>query len=88
MIELGYCLLCNAKIHTQCGHCGEKKFTDQKTDVEVEWSNGSKMKIGVCVPCAASNAHGTAHGKMLVTKAHHDHWDALGQKHDREVVIV
>lgn len=87
-IELGYCLICKVKVHNQCGHCGEKKLTDQFTEVEVMWSNGAKMKIGVCVPCALKNAHATEEGKRIVQEDHWKHWNELGGKFDREIVIV
>lgn len=84
MITPGYCMVCNAKTHTECGHCGTKKFTDQHTEVEMTWSNGAKMKIGVCNACARANAQELPENKLKITAAHHDHW-AIS---DRAVTLV
>lgn len=88
MIEAGYCMLCHGETHTKCGTCGVKKFNDQHTEVEVEWSNGSRMRIGICVHCATKNAHQHAAAKDKITKAHHDHWTATGGIFDPGVTIV
>ena len=85
MIQPGYCMICNAKTHTQCGTCGTKKFNDQHTEVEVKWSNGSKMRVGVCVDCAKNNLHDLSENKKKIGDAHHDHWQG---KSDRSVTIV
>lgn len=84
MIVPGFCMICGGKTHTECGSCGTRKFTDRYTEVEVTWSNGAKMKIGVCVDCASSNAHGKPENKEKIAKAHHDHW----QTSDRAVTLV
>lgn len=86
--ELGYCTICGKKIHTECASCGTKKLTDQYTEVEVEWTNGSKMRVGVCVECAVKNAHHEPHHKKTITKAHHDRWEKHGGKFDKEIVVA
>lgn len=88
MIEAGYCMICGAKTHTICSACGSKKFNDQHTEVEMKWSNGSKMMVGVCVTCAVKNAHHDPAHKEKVAKAHHDHWMEQGGKVDRGVTLV
>lgn len=88
MIEPGYCMICHGVTHTSCGSCGVKKFTDQHTEVEMRWSNGSKMKVGVCVHCAMKNAHLEAVNKKKITDAHHNHWSEIRATFDPEVTIV
>lgn len=83
-----YCMLCDAKTHVECGACGYKKPNDQYTQVEVQWTNGSKMQIGICVGCAIKNVHAAPENKTLITKLHQDEWDRLGHKYDREIVIA
>lgn len=87
-LDGSYCMLCNAKTHVECGSCGYKKPNDQYTQVGVEWTNGAKMMIGVCVTCAVKNAHHDPKNKELITKLHFEHWDKEGTKYDKEVVIA
>lgn len=88
MITPGFCIICNHKIHTECGTCGVKKFNDQYTEVEMTWSNGSKMKVGVCVHCASKSNHNLPQHKEAITRAHHDHWEESGATPDRTVILV
>lgn len=88
MIKLYHCVVCDTKVHTECGSCGTKKPTDQFTEIESLWSNGSKMKIGLCVPCSLKNVHATPEGKEAITQAHFKHWDEMGFVYDKEIVIV
>lgn len=60
----------------------------QFTEVEVEWSNKSKMRVGICTDCAASNKHTTAHGKAAITEAHQRYWDAHNGIYDKGVIVV
>lgn len=83
-----YCMLCQAKTHVECGSCGHKKPNDQYTQVEVTWTNGAKMQIGICVGCAMKNAHHNPQNKQVITQLHHDYWDGQGHQHDRGVVIA
>jgi len=84
MIIPGYCMICGAKTHAECPTCGVKKVNGQYTEVEVSWSNGAWMRIGVCVECAATNAHTKPENKKKIEKAHHDHW----RNSDRSVTLV
>lgn len=88
MIEAGYCMVCNSETHSKCPSCGTKKFNAKHTEVEMQWSNGAKMKVGVCVPCAKANKWATEEAKAKITKAHHDHWEETGGKVDRSVKLV
>lgn len=87
--ELGFCMICDKKIMQGCPACGmNKKPTNDYTEVQVTWSNGAAMKIGVCTACATSHAWTTPAAKEGITKAHWDAWDKLGGKYDREVVVA
>jgi hypothetical protein len=86
--EFGYCMLCEKEIAPPCGHCGSRKPGSQYTEVEVQWSNGSIMKIAVCVDCAVKNAHAADVAKDGLTKAHQAHWEKQGGTYDKAVVIV
>ncbi len=86
--EFGYCIVCDKEIAPGCAHCGVRKAGSQYTEVEVNWSNGSKMKLAVCVPCATSNIHADDVVKDGITKAHHAYWDKHKMPHDKAVVIV
>lgn len=86
--EFGFCMLCEKEIAPPCGHCNTRKPGSQYTEVEVAWSNGSKMKVAVCVDCAVKNAHASPEAKEGITKAHWNHWDAQGGDYDEAVVIV
>lgn len=88
MIKAGACMVCDKDLRTSCGHCNSKKLTDQYTEVEVEWTNGAKMKIAMCVPCALKNAHAVPENKTKIANAHHDHWAEMGALSDRMVTLV
>ena len=83
-----YCMLCGTQTHVVCAHCGHARPNDQYTQVEVQWSHGPKMMIGICVGCAVKNAHCDEANKALIGKLHHDHWEKKGEPHDREMTIV
>jgi hypothetical protein len=86
--EFGYCAVCDKEIAKKCGACDTKVKTQDYTEVEVAWSNGAKMKIGVCVPCAKDHAWTSPTAKQAITQAHWDYWDKMGGKYDKEVVLV
>ncbi len=86
--EFGYCVVCDKEIAKQCESCTHKKPTRDYSEVQVEWSNGSKMKVAVCVSCASSHAWATEEGKRIITQAHWDVWESRGGKYDKEIVIV
>lgn len=86
--EFGFCMICDKEIAPKCGSCDTRKPGGEYTQVEVQWSNGSKMLIAVCLSCATSHAWTTPEAKKGITQAHWDHWDKEGGKYDREIVIV
>lgn len=88
MMDGKYCMLCGNKTHIECGHCGHVRVNDQYTQVEVQWTNGSKMMIGLCVDCANKNAHQDPQIKAKITELHQAEWDRAGHRFDREVVIA
>lgn len=73
--------------------CDKPLITDGKlngeyTEVEVQWSNGSKMRIAVCKKCATDGTWATDSGKDTITDWHHVYWERSGVAVDREIVIV
>lgn len=86
--EFGYCTVCEKDIAKTCETCGHKGKTHDYTEVTMEWSNGAKMPIGVCVDCAKSHAWATQEAKLGITKAHWAAWDKANGHYDPEVVIV
>lgn len=86
--EFGYCMVCDKEIAKTCTTCGNRGKTSEYTEVEIQWSNGSKMQIAVCVSCATSHAWTTPQAKVAITQAHWDAWDKTGGKYDKEVVVV
>lgn len=86
--ELGFCTICGKETKTKCGTCGAVKLTDQYTEVEVVWTNGAKMKVGLCVGCATKNAHAMPDGKKAITDAHFDHWERSGGAFSREITVA
>lgn len=78
----GLCCVCEKPI------AAGGKPTEDFTQVQVTWSNGSKMDIGVCKQCATTHAYATPEAKAGVTKAHQDYWTVRGGTFDPEVVIV
>jgi hypothetical protein len=85
---LPFCAVCDKEIATSCPSCNHKKANGEYTEVQMEWSNGSKMTVAVCVSCAASHAWATPEAKEGITKAHWAAWDKAGGKYSREVVLV
>lgn len=85
--EYGYCLNCEKEIVPSCAGCnGRQKPNEHYTEIELSWSNGSRMKTAVCIDCA----HGPiwAADKQELTQAVWDAWDKSSQTYDKEVVIV
>jgi hypothetical protein len=64
------------------------KPNEHLTNVEVEWTNGSKMVVGVCKDCASRNAQATPEGKRAITAWHHVYWDRHAGRYDKEIVIA
>ena len=84
--RFGFCTICGKE--TAPLQNGRRVPSSQFTEVEVEWSNKSKMKIGVCTDCATENKHATAHGKSAITQAHQEYWDAHQGVYDKGVIVV
>jgi len=86
--EFGFCSVCEKVIAKKCSGCDAKVKTEDYTEVEMVWTNGAKMKIGICVDCAKSHAWTTPEAKAGITQAHWDIWDKQGGRYDKEVVLV
>lgn len=84
--EFGYCLSCEKEIAKPCQTCGTRKAGGEYNEIQVQWSNGSKMQIAVCLDCAKKTF--TEEEKKQMTEAHFKAWDSLGGKYDKGVVIV
>lgn len=49
--EYGFCTHCSKPIMDSCPTCNTKRPNGQYTEVEMNLSNGSRMKVGVCLEC-------------------------------------
>lgn len=86
--EPGKCCICEKDIANTCESCGAKKFSDEHTRVDVKWSNGSVMPIGVCKKCAEDKLVENDEVKRGITEAHWKFWEQMGGQPDKEVTIV
>lgn len=84
--QKGLCLVCGKEIAKPCPSCGSGWQNVDSTNVELTWSNGSKMSIPVCTECS-KEAVWKADKKEL-TQAIWDAWDKLGGTYSKEVVLV
>lgn len=84
--EFGFCAICNKEIAKACAACGVRKVGGDYTEVQVQWSNGSKMNIAVCLDCSKKPI-GDAE-KKTVTEAHFAAWERRGGIFDKGVVLV
>lgn len=82
MKGVGYCIIDDKPL------LKDGRLTDEYTEVEVKWSNQSKMKIALCKDCATGHKWDTPEGKKQITDWHHLYWEMHGGKVDKEVVIV
>lgn len=83
----GKCLLCEKEIAKPCPTCGQGwQNTDQYTHVKLNWSNGSKMEVAVCVDCSRTAIWRA--DKTQLTQAIWDAWDKADANYSREVVLV
>lgn len=87
-VELGYCAVCDKEIAKKCQHCTHRQPTEDYTEVQMNWSNGSKMQVAVCKTCATTHAWTTPEAKIGITQAHFDAWDRTGASYDKAVVLV
>lgn len=78
MIDPRLCMFCG-KDHTQPG---------VHSQVEVMWSNGSRMPIGLCKDCATSHVWTTPEGKTTIRDWHFKYWDENGGRYDKGITIV
>lgn len=87
--EFGYCIVCDKEIASKCPHCNSgKQPNGHYTEIEVQWSNGSRMRLAMCKDCAGSHAWATEQAKKDITQAHWDAWDKMGGTYDKAVVVV
>lgn len=88
MVTPGLCCICNKPIADKCPTCGSVKFNQEHNQVEVKWSNGSVMPIGVCRECAMNHRHTSDEAKRIITEGHWEYWEKQGAKPDKEIVVV
>lgn len=86
--EPGKCCVCEKSVAAECPTCGSKRLSDEHTRVDVTWSNGSVMPIGVCRKCADDKMIEKDDVKRGVTEAHWKFWESMGATPDKEIVIV
>lgn len=84
--EPGLCLICEKEIVKTCTSCGVKSWSSEHTEIQVDWSNKSKMRVAVCLECSKKKF--SPEDKKEMTEAHFAVWDKLGSKYDKEIVIV
>lgn len=78
----GSCTVCDKPI------VENGRMSPDFSEVEVLWSNGSKMKVGVCKSCATDHTWATSEGKKAITDWHFTHWDMAHVTYDKEVILV
>lgn len=86
--ESGYCCCCGVEISEVCLSCGARQFSSRKREVMVEWSNGSKMPIGICESCDGARLWQTPEKRKSIALAHFDYWEKNGGSPDRTLIIV
>lgn len=84
--ERGLCLVCEKEIAKKCTGCDALTNTQDYTEVELNWSNKSRMRTPVCIDCSKDKVWKA--DKMELTKAIWDAWDKQGARYDKEIVIV
>lgn len=84
--EFGYCIVCDKEIASKCSGCSRRAPNGSYTEVQMNWSNGTKMQMAVCVECSPERIWKA--DKDAMTKAVWEAWDKTGQKYDKEIVLV
>jgi hypothetical protein len=84
--EWGYCLVCDKVLAEDCAGCGRKKTNQFYTEVQLPWSNGSRMNVAVCTDCAQEKVFKA--DKTEMTKAIWDAWDRQGGHYSKEIILV
>lgn len=84
--QRGYCIACDKEIESRCPTCNHMQKNEHYTEVQVPWSNGSKMQMQCCIPCSKENVWKV--NKQDMTEAVWAAWDKEGGKFDRSIVIV
>lgn len=84
--EFGYCLSCDKELAHSCPTCSTRKPNEHYTEIEMKWSNGSRIKLAVCVDCAPEKVWKL--DKKEVTQAIHSAYDKVGYEYNKEVSIV
>ncbi len=88
IVSPGLCVTCEKPVAAACPACGAQKFAANFTEVTVQWSNGSRMPIGICTDCSTGNKWNTPEAKAGIAKAHFDYWDKMGGTYDPEISLV
>ncbi len=86
--RVGTCLVCDQSIAETCQACGIFSKSPNYTEVEIQWSNGCKMNIAICLRCSVDHTWTSPRAKQKIKEAHWDTWDKEGGKYDPEVFIV
>lgn len=84
--ERGRCLVCEKEIAKKCSGCDAMTNTQDYTEIELNWSNGSRMRMAVCINCSKDKIWKA--DKTEMTHAIWDAWDKENGKYDKEVVLV
>lgn len=82
--ERGNCLTCNTPIREK----PSMRALPNYSEVQVVWSNGSKMNVAVCQDCAKNATWATPEGQKSITEWHWNYWTKEGGKFNREIVVV
>lgn len=85
--EYGFCCVCEKEIAPKDAD-GQRYPSNEYSEVQVEWKNGSRMNIAVCLKCATSHVWSTPESKRGITKAHQDKWTEEGGVFDPGITIV
>ncbi len=84
--KYGFCIVCDKEIAKRCSGCDARKPTEDYTEVQLQWSNGSKMQMACCVECSRDAIWKA--DKAALTRAVQEAWDAEHGSYDPAVVIV
>lgn len=74
----GFCILCDKPLFEN----------NEYTEVEVEWSNKSRMKVAICKEDAGTHAWNKPEGKQKIQEWHWTYWEKQGATVDKGVILV
>lgn len=83
--EMGVCLVCDKPIRDMASG---GRPNENYTQVQVTWTNGSKMDVAVCKDCAKDGTWATLEGKKRITDWHWAYWDKQNGKYAKAVTVA